>query len=256
MQLLDLLDDVFSAFLFGSHSLAGIVKLRTVCLEKVDIVCLNRHVFRDLRQTIGREEFDYQALVNALSEYANPRDKVTVLLRRGDIIRIKKGLYVFGDRLRQRPFSREVLANLICGPSFVSLQWALSFHGLIPERVETVTSVTTKRPKIFATPIGSFVYRQSPIEAFHLGMDRVEEGDVAFLIATPERALADTIRDGRGHSIRTLGDAAEYLLEDLRIDRSDFGQLSPDVLQECAEQWGSNKVAVCASLLRKLRAKS
>ena len=93
---------------------------------------------RDLRQRVGREEFDYQALMAALPEYANPRDKVTVLLRRGDIIRVKKGFYVFGDELRRRPYSRELLANLIYGPSFVSLDSALSFHGLIPERVEVV----------------------------------------------------------------------------------------------------------------------
>ena len=142
---------------------------------------------------MGREEFDYQALMAALSEYANPRDKVTALLRRGDIIRVKKGLYVFGDELRRRPYSRELLANLVYGPSFVSLDSALSFHGLIPERIEALTSVTTKRPKTFDTPIGSFIYRQSPQSAFHLGMDRVEEGDVAFLIATPERALADKV---------------------------------------------------------------
>jgi predicted transcriptional regulator of viral defense system len=167
---------------------------------------------RDLRQLIGREEFDYQALMAALSGYANPRDRVTALIRRGDVIRVKKGLYVFGDRLRRRPYSRELLANLIYGPSFVSLDTALSFHGLIPERVEAVTSVTCKRPKGFDTPVGRFIYRPSPRGAFHLGMDRVEEGDVAFLIATPEKALADKVRDDRGNPLRTNGDAARRLL--------------------------------------------
>ena len=180
---------------------------------------------RSLRQQIDREEFDYQALMQALNAYANPRDRVTLLLRRGDIIRVKKGLYVFGDMLRLRPYSRELLANLIYGPSFVSLDYALAFHGLIPERVETMTSVTTKRPKTFDTPIGSFMYRQSPLASFYLGMDRVEEGDVAFLIATPERALADKIRDDRGHPLRTQGDVKRYLFEDLRIDTAGFMQL-------------------------------
>ena len=109
---------------------------------------------KDLRQRIGREEFDYPALMAALSGYANPRDRVTTLLRRGDILRVKKGLYVFGDQLRRRPYSRELLANLVYGPSLVSLDSALSFHGLIPERVEAMTSVTTKRPKAFDTPSG------------------------------------------------------------------------------------------------------
>jgi len=211
---------------------------------------------RDLRRRVGREEFDYQALMAALPEYANPRDKVTTLLRRGDIIRVKKGLYVFGDELRHRPYSRELLANLIYGPSFVSLDSALSFHGLIPERVEALTSVTTKRPKSFATPIGSFIYRQSPRGAFHLGMDRVEEGDVAFLIATPERALADKVRDGRGYALNNREEAAQYLFDNLRIDEGGFRQLDSGRLEELARVLRSRKVATCATLLRHLRSEA
>ena len=208
---------------------------------------------KDLRQQIGREEFDYPALMSALSGYANPRDRVTTLLRRGDIIRVKKGLYVFGDPLRRRPYSLELLANLVYGPSFVSLDSALSFHGLIPERVEATTSVTTKRPKKFDSPVGSFIYRRAPLGYFHMGMDRVEEGDVAFLIAVPERALADKIRDDRGHPIRTQTDAARYLFDDLRIDREDFEQMDPGFLGKLAEAARSRRIAICASLLDKLK---
>ncbi len=208
---------------------------------------------RDLRRRIGREEFDYQALMAALSGYANPRDKVTDLLRRGDIVRVKKGIYVFGEELRRRPFSRELLANLVYGPSFVSLEFALQYHGLIPERVEALTSVTPKRPKSFDTPVGMFIYRPSPRGAFHLGMDRVEEGDVAFLIATPERALADTIRDHRGHPLSNRDAAASYLFEDLRIDDEAIMSLQPARLDQLATALGSRKVATCAKLLRDLR---
>ena len=210
-------------------------------------------MIRNLRQRIGREEFDYPALIFALSEYANPRDRVTAFLRRGDIIRVKKGLYVFGDQLRRRPYSRELLANLVYGPSFVSLDSALSFHGLIPERVEAMTSVTTKRPKAFDTPVGSFIYRQAPKGYFHLGMDRVEEGDVAFLIAVPERALADKVRDDRGHPLRTQADAARYLFNDLRIDREEFEQMAPGFLGTLAEAARSRRIAICANLLRTLK---
>jgi len=213
-------------------------------------------IMRSLRRRIGREEFDYPALMDALSEYGNPRDKVTALMRRGDIIRVKKGLYIFGDELRRRPFSRQLLANLIRGPSFVSLDSALSFYDLIPERVEAMTSVTTRRPRAFATPVGSFVYRQSPKRCFHLGMDRVEEGDVAFLIATPERALADKVRDDRGYPLRTHSDAAEYLFDSLRIDQMEFEAMDPGRLDDLANGLQSRKVAICADLLRKLRTKA
>ncbi len=205
----------------------------------------------DLREQIGREEFDYPALMGALSQYANPRDKVTSLLRRGTIVRVKKGLYVFGEAYRRRPYSRELLANLIYGPSFVSLDYALAFHGLIPERVEAITSVTPKRGRDFDTPVGAFVYRQVPEAYFPLGMDRVEQGDVAFLIAVPERALADKVRDDRGNPLRSLADTAAYLFENLRLDREAAAVLDAALLEELAEAAGSQKVALCARVLRR-----
>ena len=207
----------------------------------------------NLREQIGREEFDYPALMAALSGYANPRDKVTSLLRRGVIIRVKKGLYVFGGASRRRPYSRELLANLIYGPSFVSMDYALAYHGLIPERVEAVTSVTLKRGRSFDTPVGAFVYRQVPEDYFPLGMDRVEQGDVAFLIAVPERALADKVRDDRGHPLRSSGDAAAYLFENLRIVRDAAAGMDPDFLEELAEAACSRKISLCARLLRRLK---
>jgi predicted transcriptional regulator of viral defense system len=82
-------------------------------------------------QSILREEFDYQILQDALADYSRPRDKIRNLIKKKEIIRVKKGLYVLGDGHRKRPYSRELLANLIYGPSYVSLEYALSYHGLI-----------------------------------------------------------------------------------------------------------------------------
>ncbi|MCA9522363.1 MAG: hypothetical protein KC609_15385 [Myxococcales bacterium] len=206
-----------------------------------------------MRQAIGREEFDYQALMNALSHLANPREKVTALLRKGVIVRVKKGLYVFGDAYRRRAISRELLANWIYGPSLVSLDYALSYHGLIPERVPVLTSSTTKGPKRFETPLGRFVYRQIPTSAFHLGLDRREVGDVAFLIATPERALADKVRDQRKNPLRSLAALATFLFDDLRIDSEAFAQLDASFFETYGGQVGSNKVTLCAALIRQLR---
>jgi hypothetical protein len=75
----------------------------------------------DLRTRIEGEEFDYQILVDSLKQYEHPRDKITKLLRQGAIIRVKKGIYIFGQRYARRPFSREILANMIYGPSCISL---------------------------------------------------------------------------------------------------------------------------------------
>lgn len=206
-----------------------------------------------LRRAIGREEFDYPALMAALSNFASSHDKITSLLRKGVIVRVKKGLYVFGEYYRLRPYSRELLANLVYGPSFLSLDYALSYHGLIPERVEQLTSVTTGRAKEFKTPVGTFLYRPTPTGSFHWGMNLLEGGEVSFLMASPERALADKVREDRRARVRSLADAEGYLFHDLRVDESAFREMNLDSLRQIAVVLGSRKVALCADLLHKLR---
>ena len=208
-----------------------------------------------LRNRIGREEFDYQTLLDALSNYASPRDCITRLLRSGTIIRIKKGLYIFGDEERREPYSRELLANLMYGPSFISLESALAFFGLIPERVEAMLSVTTGRSREFDTPVGRFVYRSTRIESFSIGVSRIEEGHTSFLIASPERALADTIRSDRRGSFSGQTMIREYLFDDLRLDESGFRTMSPDLMTRLAEGLGSKKISFCAKLLSTMRSR-
>lgn len=89
----------------------------------------------ELRSRITSEKFDYQALLDGLREYDRPRDKITDLLRKGTIIRIKKGIYVSGERYRRLLFSRDVSANMIYEPSCTSLDYVLHYYGMIPERV-------------------------------------------------------------------------------------------------------------------------
>ena len=115
-----------------------------------------------LRHSVDSDVFDYQQLTDCLTDYAKPRDKIRAMLKAGEIIRVKKGLYVFGEGQRRRPWAREVLANLIYGPSYISLDYALSHYGFIPERVEVVTSVTAARSRRFETPLGLFTYRSMP----------------------------------------------------------------------------------------------
>ncbi|MCU0663277.1 MAG: hypothetical protein MUC50_13245 [Myxococcota bacterium] len=205
-----------------------------------------------LRKVIGREEFDYLALLSALSSYSNPRNKITALLRDGTIIRVKKGLYVFGDQERRRPFSRELLANLIYGPSFISLDFALFHHGLIPERPSVVTSVTLKRSKEFETPVGSFSYRQTPRASFNIGMSRIEQDDVAYLMACPERALADKLSEVRGHKIRSQRELGSLLFDDLRLEPREFAKLNAELIEAVGKGKRCHKSILAALLLRKM----
>jgi hypothetical protein len=207
----------------------------------------------ELRRRISGEEFDYQALLAGLREYARPRDKITSLLEQGALIRIKKGIYVFGERYRRRPFSREILANMIYGPSYVSLETALNYYGLIPERVEAMTSVTDGRGRRFFTPVGLFIYHGIPMKAYRIGIDQVElESGRSFLIATPEKALADKIQADRGAAIRSQTDMRVYLLDSLRIDPEALARLNSGTIALMAEQYRSRKLLLLSALIRRL----
>lgn len=181
-----------------------------------------------LRQAIPQEEFDYTLLTGALSEYAAKNQKINELLKSGVITRIKKGLYVYGPNYNRAPVCKEVLANLIYGPSCISLEYALAYHGLIPERVETVTSVTPKRNKEFQTPLGRFSYRYLGPEKYPHGIEQVwvdEKHPV--LMASAEKAICDYVALNKITEISSTDDAKNFLESDLRIDRNDWKRLNP-----------------------------
>ena len=206
-----------------------------------------------LLKSIPYEEFDYQTLLDVVHGYARPRMKISGMLSKGDIVRVKKGLYILGESLHRHPFCRELLANLIYGPSYVSLEYALHYHGLTPERVETVTSVTCGRSRSFDTPVGTFSYRMIPLAAFRTGMDRVELDDGrSFLIAIPEKALADRVVAERGAGISTQKELHDYLLDGLRVDPASLGSLDSARFAEIARLYRSRRVKLLASLVSRL----
>ena len=207
-----------------------------------------------LPTSIPYEEFDYQTLLDTVQGYASPRMKISTMLANGEIIRVKKGLYIRGETYRRRPFCRELLANLIYGPSYLSLEYALHYHGLTPERAETLTSVTCGRSRIFETPVGSFSYRMIPLEAFRTSMDRIELGDGrSFLIAIPEKALADRIVADRGTGLSTQKELHDYLLSSLRIDPGILRNLDPARIADIARHYRSRRLKLLSDLINRLR---
>ena len=139
------------------------------------------------------------------------------------------------------------------GPSYISLDYALQHYGLIPERVEAVTSVTTGRSRRFSTPVGLFTYRMIPLEAFRIGMDRIEIGDGrAFLMATPAKALADKLHDARGTGIQSQKELNDYLENNLRVDAAVLRELKPAELDTIALGYQSRKIRLLSDLVRRI----
>lgn len=203
----------------------------------------------DLREQVRTDVLDYQQLVSCLRGYSKPRDRITSLLADGSLIRVRKGLYVFGDRYRRAPISRELLANLIYGPSYVSLDYALSHHGLVPERVEDVTSVTTGEKRHFVTPIGLFTYQPLPPHRYAPCVLWSSEGDTRYLMASPEKALVDKVWTDKRFSPANLREFHAYLIEDLRLDEQRLSALDHNRLATITLAFASRKINMLARYL-------
>jgi len=109
-------------------------------------------------------------------------------VNRGHLVMFRRGLYVINDFKNQIDIS--VFATKLYSPSYISLETALSFYGIIPEAVFTVTSVSTRKTKNFSTPVGKFSYQKIKKEAFGGYETRKQEG-VSFSLALPEKAIVD-----------------------------------------------------------------
>ena len=185
--------------------------------------------------------FDYQLAMNRLARYRAPRNKILSLRRDGDLIQIKKGLYV-ASPFPGRPSTVHPLAvaALIYGPSYVSLESALSHHGLIPERVDEITSVTCKRAKRFQTPLGRFTYRPVNESAFSYGvaLEDVEGG--SFFLAEPEKALCDRIACIR--RLSAMREIPAVLEEHLRVDLDAVVRMRVSVVRDIAKRYRRRNV--------------
>lgn len=206
----------------------------------------------DINRSLGRDIMDYQQVVSMLGDYMKPRDRISVLLEKGDLVRVRKGLYVLGERYRRGPIVREQLANLIYGPSYVSLDYALSFHGLIPERVEEVTSMTTGKARRFETGFGVFTYRPLPPQRYETGITFGGSAPARFLIASPEKALVDKVWCDKRFKPARLSDFTDYLFADLRLEKERVASVDMSLLERIASAYASRRITMLVRFIHRL----
>jgi hypothetical protein len=168
-------------------------------------------------------------LMNELKEYVNPTAKIRRLVNNGELVPIVRGLYETDLNI-----PGYYLAPIIFGPSYLSFEFALSYHSLIPEAVHNFTSACfeKKKAKLYETPFGTFTYRDVPSKAYPVGIILHSENGYGFQIASPEKAICDQI-----YKISPLNNRAELerlLFDDLRIDQEAFTRLNMADLFEIA----------------------
>jgi predicted transcriptional regulator of viral defense system len=165
-------------------------------------------------------------------------------VRSGKVLMLRRGVYTVREPYARQQLHPFFAANALQKTSYVSLQSALSYFGLIPEHVPVVTSVTTRRPEIIETAMGSFSYRHLSFGMFFgFSESEVAPGQNA-RVALPEKALIDLLYLTPG------SDTREYL-EELRLEW-DAG-FNVQTFMDLAARSGSRKVQRAAERLRKLQ---
>lgn len=196
---------------------------------------------------IKQQPFDYQFLKDLFRDYRYPRNKISKLLSSGEIIALKSGLYVLPERFG-RELSLEQTANLLYGPSYISLDYALSRYGLIPEAVHSVTSVCIGRKKVFETAIGRFQYNQLKPDYYSLAYQRMNTGSCPYLMATAEKAICDKL-----YLAAPLVDARaieSFLFEDLRLAEGAMRKMDQNLIVHLAEVSGKHNLKLLKEIMR------
>ena len=165
-------------------------------------------------------------------ELKSPDKKVVWLEKNGYIIRLKRGLYVVNPEYSGKTLSSELIANHLYAPSYISMSTALRYYGLIPEAVYVHQSMTVKHSRSFQTPIGSYDYKYISREAFSVGVQSINKGDYAFLMASPEKALCDLIANSPKVNLRYMKDVEIYLEQDIRMDMDEFYKMDAAVFED------------------------
>ncbi len=166
-------------------------------------------------------------------------------IQKGYLIPIRRDLYLIKNAKRALLNSFEI-ATIIYGPSYVSFESALSYHGWIPEAVRTTTCASVKRTKEFETPVGIFSYEHIPIEAFSFGIEQHQQDAFTLFIASPVKALGDIV-----YARKRTWESMSDLSEDLRIEMDNFQSLDRKLLIELIENYPSPRVKKALNLILK-----
>jgi len=192
--------------------------------------------------------FDYNTLLEELVEYKSPKSKITNLIKSGELIKIKRDVFLKGDAAK---VNINTLANIIYNPSYISFEYALNYYGLIPERVDVITSATFNKNKnrVYKTSLGVFEYRYLDKLVYPYGIIRSEENNESFLIASKEKALCDSLSKIR--SVESVKKISYLLYDDLRIEKELILELNIDDIKFYSEIYNQVNIKLLYKLLLK-----
>jgi predicted transcriptional regulator of viral defense system len=158
----------------------------------------------------------------------------------GRLIQLRKGVYAIASPYRAKEPHPFLIANNLKKASYVSLQSALEYYGIIPEYVPVVTSITTGRPEVIDSLLGKYQYRHIKKELFWGYRETEVIKDTRVFIAEPEKALLDLIY------LSPQTDNKEYIKE-LRLQNTE--KIDNDIIKRYAEKSSINKLRRAADII-------
>ena len=180
--------------------------------------------------------------------YAVPQIRIQSMVKKGELIPLKRGMYETDSTA-----PGFLMANAILGPSYISFEYALSYHSMIPERVMTYTSATfgKNKKKEFTNSFGTFTYRDIPQEVFPYYYNRELYGNRPYLMASREKALCDQLYIAA--PIRGIHDFEEFLFDGLRLDEDIFDSLDSEKIKRIAPLYHKTNLYQLEKLIEKRR---
>ena len=181
---------------------------------------------------------------NNLNNYVNKNGKISRDVKNKKLFKIVKGLYETDPNT-----PAYLLAGSIYGPSYISFEYALSFYGMIPERVTTLTCATFNKKKVkeYNTSFGYFTYRDVPELAYPEDIILIEEGNYSYLIASKEKALCDKLYSLK--PLNSIKNLKNMIIQDLRIDKEKLLELDLNKIKRLSELYHSSNVKLLVKFM-------
>jgi len=187
-----------------------------------------------------------QMLYENYKDYTDIKGKISRSIKKKELFSIAKGKYE-----TDKNTNLMLLSGYIYGPSYISFEYALSYYGLIPERVYEITSATfnKRRQKYFSNYFGNFSYKDVPTNVFPFEINYFIENGYSYQIATKEKALCDMLY--KVAPVRSIKELKLLLFDNLRIDLNEFNKLNKNKILELAPLYNSSNLSLLAKLIKK-----
>jgi len=199
-----------------------------------------------LKLVANEAVFSSSLLLAGKVSAAQVRLQLSRWVKAGRLLKLRRGLYALAPVWQKaEPPHPFLIANALQRGSYVSLQSALAFHGVIPEHVPVVTSVGPRRPEAVRNKLGAFQFNHLG-DGLLFGYKRLEVAPRQFaFVAGPEKALLDLV-------YLTAGADSPAFFRELRLQNPDA--MSMQALLELAKRSGKSKLVRAAQIIVHLQA--